>query len=188
MAMHHLTHFRYEDTSFEGWRVDVQRSGVLFRRYFSTLEYGGEDAARREAIRIRDAIMQALERTPDKPQEVFRLFAKKDPARFFPAGLYPPRPRKNFSAPGKTHRRIITVKCQAGLNARVSQLVAHLRLDHSSVMRLALYALYTLVYQEENREKNLRQLVAFLEQMNINLTLSDFINHPPAPPETRKDA
>lgn len=184
--MHHLTHFKYEDTSFEGWRVAVQRSGILFCRYFSTLEYGGEDAAREEAIRLRDALLEALERTPDQPQEVFRLFAKEKPAELYPSGLCPPRPGKHENNQKQEHS--FTVKCKPGLHARIRQLVTHLKLDYSSVIRLSLYALYTFILQKNNRDKTLRQLVSALEQANSNHapTLSEFINQPPTEEEAEQ--
>ncbi len=37
-----LTRFTYETTAFQGWRLNIVRSGTKFIKYFSDKKHGGE--------------------------------------------------------------------------------------------------------------------------------------------------
>ncbi len=87
----YITRFTYEFTSFQGWRVAINRSKCRFVRYFSDLEYGSEEAALQAALSMRTRVMKALERFPGDPQ---RAFDSIPPAKHYaniPAGLKPRR-------------------------------------------------------------------------------------------------
>ena len=36
-----LTRFTYDTTAFQGWRLNLERSGAKFTKYFSDKQYGG---------------------------------------------------------------------------------------------------------------------------------------------------
>ena len=57
MNLRHITRFTYTYTNFQGWRVAINRQGTNLARYFSDKQYGSEDAARDEAIRFRDMLL-----------------------------------------------------------------------------------------------------------------------------------
>ncbi len=83
----YITRFTYEFTSFQGWRVAINRNKCRFIRYFSDREYGSEEAALQAALAMRTRVVKALDRFPHDPKKAFDSIP---PAKHFPnipAGL-----------------------------------------------------------------------------------------------------
>ncbi len=96
----YITRFTYEFTSFQGWRVAINRNKSRFIRYFSDREYGSEEAALQAALAMRTRVVKALDRFPNDPQ---RAFDSIPPAKHYPnipAGLKPGRAPREAQAVG----------------------------------------------------------------------------------------
>lgn len=61
-----LTRFTYETTSFQGWRMNISRSGTTFTKYFSDKKYGGE----RKALKAADDALQNIKDLVEKSRKV----------------------------------------------------------------------------------------------------------------------
>ncbi len=75
----HLTRYSREKTSFDGWRVCISKKGLMFTKYISDRDYGGEQGSFEAARALRDEILDRLKVAP--AQEVIpefqQRFAKK---------------------------------------------------------------------------------------------------------------
>lgn len=141
MNLRHITRFTYMYTNFQGWRVAINRQGTALARYFSDKQFGSEDAARDEAIRFRDMLLDEINQNPLRTREIldkYRVQAQKP----YPAGL----------KPGKTEDEECSNKvsgCSIRSNhvmQRVLRGICHkLQLDTASVMKLSLY-MFALQY------------------------------------------
>ncbi len=60
----HLTRYSRERTSFDGWRVCISKSGLIFTKYMSDREFGGMEGSYEAARALRDEIVQRLEHEP----------------------------------------------------------------------------------------------------------------------------
>ena len=70
MNLRHITRFTYTYTNFQGWRVAINRQGTALARYFSDKQFGSEDAARDEAIRFRDMLLDEINQNPLRTREI----------------------------------------------------------------------------------------------------------------------
>lgn len=141
MNLRHITRFTYMYTNFQGWRVAINRQGTALARYFSDKQFGSEDAAREEAIRFRDMLLDEINQNPLRTREIldkYRVQTQKP----YPAGL----------KPGKTEDEECSDKvsgCSIRSNhvmQRVLRGICHkLQLDTASVMKLSLY-MFALQY------------------------------------------
>lgn len=61
-----LTRFTYETTSFQGWRMNISRSGSTFTKYFSDKKYGSE----RKALKAADTTLESIKETVDSSRKV----------------------------------------------------------------------------------------------------------------------
>ena len=61
-----LTRFTYETTSFQGWRMNISRSGSTFTKYFSDKKYGTE----RKALKAAEAALAELKEIVDNSRKV----------------------------------------------------------------------------------------------------------------------
>ena len=61
-----LTRFTYETTSFQGWRMNISRSGTTFTKYFSDKKYGSE----RKALKAAEAALQGIKDLVDNSRKV----------------------------------------------------------------------------------------------------------------------
>ena len=80
MNLRHITRFTYTYTYFQGWRVAINRQGTNLARYFSDKQYGSEDAARDEAIRFRDMLLDEINQNPLRTREIldkYRVLGQK---------------------------------------------------------------------------------------------------------------
>ncbi len=71
----HLTRYSREKTSFDGWRVCISKRGLMFTKYISDREFGGEQAAFEAARALRDEILERLKVAP--AQEVIPEYQKR---------------------------------------------------------------------------------------------------------------
>lgn len=90
-ALRNITRFTYEFTSFQGWRLTICRLHTHFTRYFSDLQYGGEQEALQAALLERQRVYDYLKQFPDDPKKAFELCRRLIPKTSFPPGI---RPRK----------------------------------------------------------------------------------------------
>ncbi len=60
----HLTRYSREKTSFDGWRVCISKRGLMFTKYMSDREFGGEQASYEAAKALRDEILERLKKSP----------------------------------------------------------------------------------------------------------------------------
>ena len=58
--LHNIHRYTYEEADFLGWRFSIQRNGKQLTRYFPDRKYGSEEAAKQEALRLRDAVLATL--------------------------------------------------------------------------------------------------------------------------------
>jgi len=61
-----LTRFTYETTSFQGWRMNISRSGTTFTKYFSDKKYGSE----RKALKAAEEALNAIKEMIDNSRKV----------------------------------------------------------------------------------------------------------------------
>ena len=61
-----LTRFTYETTAFQGWRLNFERSGTTFTKYFGDKKYGGP----RKALRAAEAVLAELKELVDNSRKV----------------------------------------------------------------------------------------------------------------------
>ena len=61
-----LTRFTYETTSFQGWRMNISRSGSTFTKYFSDKKYGGE----RKALNAAETALNHIKDIVDNSRKV----------------------------------------------------------------------------------------------------------------------
>ena len=60
LNLRNVHRYIYADADFMGWRFSIQRNGKQLTRYFPDRKYGSEEAAKQEAIRLRDAVLATL--------------------------------------------------------------------------------------------------------------------------------
>ncbi len=60
----HLTRYSREKTSFDGWRVCISKQGLMFTKYVSDREFGGEEGSYAAARALRDEILARLATAP----------------------------------------------------------------------------------------------------------------------------
>ncbi len=60
----HLTRYSREKTSFDGWRVCISKRGLMFTKYMSDREFGGEQGSYEAARALRDEILERLRVAP----------------------------------------------------------------------------------------------------------------------------
>lgn len=146
--------------SFEGYKISIQRNHLKFVRHVSILEMGSEAAALREAVRIRDAVLNDLEKFPDKPELIFAKHRKVRPDASYPAGLH------DISISGTDkHACTISSRATEGMNQALEQMSTLLGLNISSLLRLGIYALPQLLKDINPHDGNtLNEIVTRLEK------------------------
>lgn len=74
MPCKNITRYTYETTAFQGYRLAICKNKRLFIRYFSDSQYGGEEAALQEAMRVRDSIFRLFEQGSLTVSQVFAKY------------------------------------------------------------------------------------------------------------------
>ena len=153
-----LYRMTYRDTAFQGWRVSITRQKKTFQHYFSDKDYGSSQAALEAAMRVRDAVLEALEQYPNRVEEIFRdLRPHTRHADFLPFGLTPAVRRELDES---EEPKILSFRITSVLYHLVNRTAMEQGLSMSSVLRLALYA-YICQCQQE---RNLRRFITQLEE------------------------
>lgn len=154
-AMKYLSKFTREFTAFCGWRLALKRSGESFVRYFSALELGGMDQAEAEARRMRDALLDDLEREPDAVAEIFARYRKAAPD--LPEGLSLPVVGKSAGIP---------LSCSLRCNRETALLFAETArqwgIDYVSTFRAALYLFFAWSRLRKESSPGIRDLIDHL--------------------------
>ena len=141
MNLRHITRFTYTYTNFQGWRVAINRQGTNLARYFSDKQYGSEDAARDEAIRFRDMLLDEINQNPLRTREIldkYRVLGQKP----YPAGL---KPGKVEDEEGCDKVSGFSLRSNHVMHRVLRNICSKLELDAASVMKLSLY-MFALQY------------------------------------------
>ena len=174
MNLRHITRFTYMYTNFQGWRVAINRQGTTLARYFSDKQYGSEDAARDEAIRFRDMLLDELNQNPLRTREILDKY-RVQPQKPYPAGL---KPGKSEDEEGNDKVSGCSIRSNHVMQRVLRNMCRKLHLDTASVMKLSLY-MFALHYNGHT---------ARIEQlMSSSATCSDSIlgcGYPSPPEET----
>lgn len=142
MSEPNITFLTRAEHGFQGARVFFRRMGVPFVRYFSELEYGSAEAARKAAEEVRDAIARALDETSEPPETVFARYRKPSPG--LPPGMHPLQKRLSDEAAPAS----FTIRNIGLLASEANTLCARFGVDRSSALRLIGYAGLMLLRQE----------------------------------------
>lgn len=51
---------KVDNATFHGYKLGIQRQGVLFKRYFSTRQHGSWEAAEAAAVAERDRVLELI--------------------------------------------------------------------------------------------------------------------------------
>ncbi len=140
MNLRHITRFTYTYTNFQGWRVAINRQGTTLARYFSDKQYGSEDAARDEAIRFRDMLLDEINQNPLHTREIldkYRVLGQKP----YPAGLKPGKVEEECSDKVSG----FSLRSNHVMHRVLRNICSKLELDAASVMKLSLY-MFALQY------------------------------------------
>ena len=144
MNLRHITRFTYTYTNFQGWRVAINRQGTILARYFSDKQYGSEIAARDEAIRFRDMLMDEINQNPQRTREILDKY-RVSPQNPYPAGLKPGKSEVNEESDKVTG---CSFRSNQVMQRILRDLCSKLHLDTASVMKLSLY-MFALQYSEQ---------------------------------------
>ncbi len=68
---HHIAFLNREEHNYHGFRFAISRRKHTFQRYFSPNDYGSAAAALAAAIIVRDYVLEQLELSPDKLQQIY---------------------------------------------------------------------------------------------------------------------
>lgn len=145
MNLRHITRFTYTYTNFQGWRVAINRQGTTLARYFSDKQYGSEGAARDEAIRFRDMLLDELNRNPQHTREILDKY-RIQPQNPYPAGL---KPGKNEQDDSEQKVAACSIRSNHVMHRILRNVCRRLQLDTASVLKLSLY-MFALQYNEQN--------------------------------------
>lgn len=140
MNLRHITRFTYTYTNFQGWRVAINRQGATLARYFSDKQYGSEDAARDEAIRFRDMLLDEINQNPLHTREIldkYQILGQKP----YPAGLKPGKVEEECSDKVSG----FSLRSNHIMHRVLRNICSKLELDAASVMKLSLY-MFALQY------------------------------------------
>ncbi len=141
MNLRHITRFTYMYTNFQGWRVAINRQGTTLARYFSDKQYGSEDAARDEAIRFRDMLLDEISQNPLRTREILDKY-RVQPQKPYPAGL---KPGKVEEEEGNDKVSGFSLRSNQVMHRVLRNICSKLQLDTASVMKLSLY-MFALQY------------------------------------------
>lgn len=144
MNLRHITRFTYTYTNFQGWRVAINRQGSTLARYFSDKQYGSEIAARDEAIRFRDMLIDEINRNPQHTREILDKY-RVSPQNPYPAGL---KPGKSDMDEESNKVSGCSFRSNQIMQRILRDLCSKLHLDTASVMKLSLY-MFALQYSEQ---------------------------------------
>ncbi len=145
MNLRHITRFTYTYTNFQGWRVAINRQGTTLARYFSDKQYGSESAARDEAIRFRDMLLDELNRNPQHTREILDKY-RIQPQNPYPAGL---KPGKNEQGESEQKVAACSIRSNHVMHGILRNVCRRLQLDTASVLKLSLY-MFALQYNEQS--------------------------------------
>lgn len=129
----------YEYHSFQGYRVSFHRGQHRFTRYFSEKQYGSRENALFHARQLRDKILYELNVEALPPSVVFEKFRKKNPKDSYPTGLKAPSTKQ--SPLTREPKEVVTMRCSPGMYNIINQIAENLQVDHTTILRLAIYAL-----------------------------------------------
>lgn len=141
MNLRHITRFTYTYTNFQGWRVAINRQGTALARYFSDKQFGSEDAARDEAIRFRDMLLDEINQNPLRTREILDKY-RVLPQKPYPAGL---KPGKTEDEEGNDKVSGFSIRSNQVMHRVLRNICSKLQLDTASVMKLSLY-MFALQY------------------------------------------
>ncbi len=141
MNLRHITRFTYTYTNFQGWRVAINRQGTALARYFSDKQFGSEDAARDEAIRFRDMLLDEINQNPLRTREILDKY-RVLPQKPYPAGL---KPGKGEDVEGNDKVSGFSIRSNNVMHRVLRNICNKLQLDTASVMKLSLY-MFALQY------------------------------------------
>ncbi len=144
MNLRHITRFTYTYTNFQGWRVAINRQGTTLARYFSDKQYGSEAAAREEAIRFRDMLLDEINRNPLHTREILDKY-RVQPQCPYPAGL---KPGKSEAEECSEKVSACSIRSNQVMQKVLRSMCSRLHLDTASVMKLSLY-MFALQYNEQ---------------------------------------
>lgn len=144
MNLRHITRFTYTFTNFQGWRVAISRQGTTMARYFSDKQYGSEEAAREEAIRFRDEVLEELNRHPERTREILDRYRVPQPKKLYPAGLKPCTPQAELQS-ASTEQKVpaCSIRSNHVMHNILKKVCKRLQLDTASVLKLSLYVFAT---------------------------------------------
>lgn len=157
--MKHITHFTRDFTNFEGYRLSLQRNKTRFVRYFSSLDYPSDEAARDAAINMRDQLLHDLDNASEPIEQIFDKFRKKESDNPFPIALAPaPQLSPTNGIPD-----CITLRNRPAFHRNLQQLVRDYKLCQTSILRLALYSLF--LHCQNTQAQSPAELVKSLEDI-----------------------
>lgn len=155
MNLRHITRFTYTYTNFQGWRVAINRQGTNLARYFSDKQYGSEIAARDEAIRFRDMLMNELNQNPQQTREILDKY-RVLPQHPYPAGL---KPGKSDVEEESNKISGCSFRSNQVMHRILRNLCSKLHLDTASVMKLSLY-MFALQYSGQTARAGQLQIAS----------------------------
>lgn len=173
MNLRHITRFTYTYTNFQGWRVAINRQGTTLARYFSDKQYGSEIAARDEAIRFRDMLLDEINQNPLRTREILDKY-RVLPQNPYPAGL---KPGKSEAEEANDKVSGCSFRSNQVMQRILRDLCNRLHLDTASVMKLSLY-MFALQYNGQTARAE--QVVNAPETYSEVIVDSSFLNTPSA--------